>query len=278
MAHVTTAGTWFSDAAQYDANLFSNAAVTGKRMRIGPTALGAGAATPAPFSLSAEAGQVTAIVKGQASQTGNLQQWQTNTGTVLAAVSNVGAVTGRAVALTAGSVGDTAIFVQGFASQTTALSIIKGGASQTGDLQQWQNNAGTVLTTISSSGVLATQAIGAAPGSGAVGNASYIGFGSYSNTGNTNGMSVWANGVANTPLAIMATASQTAPLTSWYDGTPVRLFSVEAGGRMKWASTNEQTTVGTTGTASALPALPTRYLKVLGSDGVALVVPAYAAA
>lgn len=40
----------------------------------------------------------------------------------------------------------------------------------------------------------------------------------------------------------------------------------------------EQTTVGSTGGASALPALPTKYIKILDSAGTTLVIPAYAAA
>ena len=45
----------------------------------------------------------------------------------------------------------------------------------------------------------------------------------------------------------------------------------------KWPSGNEQTTVGAAGGASALPATPTKYLKILDSAGTTLVIPAYAA-
>lgn len=51
-----------------------------------------------------------------------------------------------------------------------------------------------------------------------------------------------------------------------FDGTP-RLIAA-----------NEQTTVGAAGAGSALPATPTKYMKVRGSDDVLYVTPLYAAA
>lgn len=57
------------------------------------------------------------------------------------------------------------------------------------------------------------------------------------------------------------------------------LMSVSSAGLLKWtAAANVQTTVGAAGGASALPATPTKYLKVIGDDGVTYVIPAYAAA
>jgi hypothetical protein len=46
----------------------------------------------------------------------------------------------------------------------------------------------------------------------------------------------------------------------------------------RWnAAALEQTTVGAAGGASALPATPTKYLKVMDTAGTTLVIPAYAA-
>jgi hypothetical protein len=66
-----------------------------------------------------------------------------------------------------------------------------------------------------------------------------------------------------------------------------RLIEAGYGGTAKWALTkeglpewiaagNQQTTVGAAGAASALPATPTKYLKVVDSAGTTLVIPAYA--
>jgi len=57
-----------------------------------------------------------------------------------------------------------------------------------------------------------------------------------------------------------------------------RKFSVDSAGLLGWVAGNEQTTVGAAGGASALPATPTKYLKIKDSGGTTLVVPAYAAA
>lgn len=55
-------------------------------------------------------------------------------------------------------------------------------------------------------------------------------------------------------------------------------FTIDPAGIPHWAaSVNQQTTVGAAGAASALPATPTKYLKVVDSTGATLVLPAYAA-
>lgn len=84
----------------------------------------------------------------------------------------------------------------------------------------------------------------------------------------------------NVGLAVRANSpSQSANLQDWQDSTAASLFSVTAAGLPKWsAAANVQTTVGAAGGASALPATPSKYLKVVGDDGVTYVVPAYAAA
>jgi hypothetical protein len=46
---------------------------------------------------------------------------------------------------------------------------------------------------------------------------------------------------------------------------------------LQFQAANAQTTVGAAGGASALPATPTKYLKVKDSAGTTLVIPAYAA-
>ena len=63
-----------------------------------------------------------------------------------------------------------------------------------------------------------------------------------------------------------------------YDGSAFT-FAITRTGLPKWtAAGNQQTTVGAAGAAAALPATPTKYLKVLDSAGATLVVPAFAAA
>jgi hypothetical protein len=57
----------------------------------------------------------------------------------------------------------------------------------------------------------------------------------------------------------------------------VEKMSVDKDGLLNWIAGNEQTTVGAAGGASALPATPTKYIKIKNSAGTTLVIPAYAA-
>lgn len=87
-------------------------------------------------------------------------------------------------------------------------------------------------------------------------------------------------GVAASSFEVVLAASHSADafkiLAS--DGT-TKLFAVNPAGLLTWAAAgNEQTTVGAAGGASALPATPTKFLKVKDSAGTTLVIPAYAAA
>jgi hypothetical protein len=160
------------------------------------------------FATSGSNGKV--IVRGLASNTANLQEWQNNAGTVLAYVSSDASVIGTPsncyigandnsggqiilygsaggygvgfkttssgsevirfnsgqIALTVGQGGNNAgLLVNGnlgssgsvasFVNAGNAASkgiVVKGATSQTGNLQEWQNNAGSVLSAVKSDG------------------------------------------------------------------------------------------------------------------------------
>lgn len=123
------------------------------------------------------------------------------------------------------------------------------------------------------------------------------------------GATFYANNNAATGGTVVAAfkahSAQTAPLTQWLNsssaalsyiasngefrsinnkfavrnaGDTATMFSVSADGP-KWDDVSiQQTTVGAAGGAAALPATPTKYLKVQDSTGATLVIPAYAAA
>lgn len=81
------------------------------------------------------------------------------------------------------------------------------------------------------------------------------------------------------PLTVQGKPLQSADLHQWKDSAGTVSLAVTAAGLPKWAAAgNVQTTVGAAGGAAALPASPTKYLKVVGDDGVTYVVPAFAAA
>lgn len=133
------------------------------------------------------------VVQGVASQTANLQQWQSSAGTVLTAVDASGNLlfdSGKGISTTAadgnlyigqssraGGTGGKNLyygsayyggyaheFFGGSASNMTGVMLVtssqaskigltvKGAASQTANLQEWQSSAGTVLASVSSGG------------------------------------------------------------------------------------------------------------------------------
>lgn len=62
------------------------------------------------------------------------------------------------------------------------------------------------------------------------------------------------------------------------NGAGTELMSIEASGLLKWsAAANVQATVGGAGGASAPPATPAKWLKVIGDNGQTYVIPAYLA-
>lgn len=88
------------------------------------------------------AGTIPLVTKGAASQTADLQEWQSSTGTVLAAVSSSGSVLApNGVNSTLTNPAKTSVFVKGAASQTAALVDV-------------QDSAGTDLLQLDSAGQL----------------------------------------------------------------------------------------------------------------------------
>lgn len=144
--------------------------------------------------------------------------------------------------------------------------IVKGAAAQAANLQQWQNSAGTVLASIRNDGAFLTPTI--LPVSGA---------NPYLATGVTWALTGQAT-TGSTLLSLRASTGQTANIQEWGTNAALGIFAITAAGLPKWAlAGNEQTTVGAAGGGSALPATPTKYLKVVDSAGTTLVIPAYAA-
>jgi hypothetical protein len=105
------------------------------------------------------ASSIGLIVKGAASQTANLQEWQNSAGTVVAKVDNLGVIS-SSLGLTIGSASFGGVAWNGISNPggvtTLPTLVVKGVASQTADLQQWQNSAGTSLIKIDSGGNLAS--------------------------------------------------------------------------------------------------------------------------
>ena len=131
----------------------------------GKISTGNGVSTP-PAQLTtfaSSASTIGLIVRGYASQTANLQEWQNSAGGVVATMNIYGTFvaggnlqTNNLFSVGSAARGTEKVFVLNDIASNVGL-IVKGAASQTADLQQWQNSAGTVLASINASGDLTVQ-------------------------------------------------------------------------------------------------------------------------
>lgn len=168
---------------------------------------------------------VGVIVRGAASQTANLQQWQNSAGTVLASIDANG--TGRFNYFGVGSgVAITAMNNTLITSASTIGVIVKGAASQTANLQEWQNSAGGILVRVESGGnVVVDQAV----------RTQFV-----TNTGNTGAyidtaavsgsFSVIQRTTTAVNVIVKAVASQTADLQQWQDSSGSAVAYVNSAG------------------------------------------------
>jgi hypothetical protein len=93
-------------------------------------------------------------IRGFTSQTANMQEWQTNTGTVQARVTSGGSIVttqGFAVLGGASISGSTAALFQSSSAARIPVTV-QGAASQSANLQEWQNSAGSILGRVDSGG------------------------------------------------------------------------------------------------------------------------------
>jgi hypothetical protein len=114
----------------------------------------AGSTVNSVFTTTTTAG-VPIISRGMASQTGNLQEWQSSDSTVRASVNPSGVIYGLAFATQdwAGDAADTAASLGIRSMGTTSVgAVFKGVASQSADLTEWQDSTGAVLAKVTSAG------------------------------------------------------------------------------------------------------------------------------
>jgi hypothetical protein len=96
---------------------------------------------------------VPLTIKGTTTQTGNLQQWQNVSNTNLAIIFSNGALSANGY-LTIGATTQSSTTVADFRIGNSVHKgiTVRGAVSQTGTLQEWQNSAGAVLTSINALG------------------------------------------------------------------------------------------------------------------------------
>jgi hypothetical protein len=85
------------------------------------------------------------VVKGfSATQTGDLTQWQDNTGSVRIAIDATGRIMSQSSANLGGFPSGLAVLGVRTSSASTTVSILRGAASQTGSMLQFQNDTGGI--------------------------------------------------------------------------------------------------------------------------------------
>jgi hypothetical protein len=107
---------------------------------------------------SQAAARVGVVIRGAASQTASLTAWQNNAGSLVATMSAAGDLALYGNGITSGDhrVG-TATYLSATLNVITRATtekglVIRGQASQTANLQEWQNSAGTITARVTSSG------------------------------------------------------------------------------------------------------------------------------
>ena len=180
-------------------------------------------------------GAVGMAVRGAASQSANLQEWQNDSGVAQSWIDNTGLnlfvssvrprstpTTGAFLALNSN---------QAQITQQTAGAvafIIRGAASQTANLQEWQNSAGSILSRIESSGNAQFPIAG-------------VGATALNSLGGT--FRVMNAGAAAVGITVRGAASQTANLTEWQDSGGSLLAWANASGAftaLQYSTINSQ--------------------------------------
>ncbi len=174
------------------------------------------------------------IIKGAVSQNsgGALTLWQNNLSSTLAQVTGTGRIY-SAVSITAGAISTSLGALTAIPTSAGIIgSVVRGFASQTADLQQWQNSAGTVLASVDKDGYLQTPRLVITNGGNIIdsaGTTPYFGFGS-------NQIAIYARNAAYKPLIIQGAASQTANLLEFQNSSGTAITYVTASGHITASS------------------------------------------
>ena len=162
-------------------------------------------------------------IKGAASQTANLTQWQDSGGNILTRVQADGTISwGTGTSALQNSSGRLIVNP----SSASAIAVIaKGAASQTANLQEWQNSAGTVLSNIRPDGTIAAPYLDNPAASG-----------SYLQVNAGTSIDIIARVVAQPTFRVRGVSGQTASLQQWQSSSGTVLANVDSSGNITDAS------------------------------------------
>jgi hypothetical protein len=112
------------------------------------------------LSVVTGAGTVGAVIRGAASQTADLQQWQNSAGALVANMTASGTLALYGNGITSGDhrIGTASYYSATLSVQARSATekgqVVRGFASQTANLQEWQDSAGTILARVNPIGIL----------------------------------------------------------------------------------------------------------------------------
>jgi hypothetical protein len=175
--------------------------------------------TTSPQQINGAASSVGLIVRANATTPGNLQEWKSSAGTTLALIGSSGSFTFGPNFSSFLSAVNGRVEVQPNAATVVPI-VAKGFASQTANLQEWQNSAGTVLSFVSSTGNIRTTV------------AAVFGSTSFGSMVNVTPLSAATVGVT-----VRGAASQTANLQEWQNSGGTILSYVDSAGNINFSST-----------------------------------------
>lgn len=146
---------WQNNSGSALTNIASNGGITASSyIRTTGGIVGGGSSILGSAGVTAYAASASSngvIVRGAAAQTANLTEWQDSAGTSNAWIDSAGGGRFRRHAVNSTLTGGITSLITTLGTTEIGLAI-KATASQTADLQQWQNSSGTVLAYVNSNG------------------------------------------------------------------------------------------------------------------------------
>jgi hypothetical protein len=166
------------------------------------------------------------VVRGVASQTADLQQWRNSSGTVLASIAPSGYLTvpgiisgatgiqsGASVGINIANFTSSAQLAVSTAGASYLGIMVRGAASQTADLQQWQDSAGTVVASVQVNGNIHAAFID-----------SQASTSTYMQTGA--GMQFINRAITDVAIIVKGASGQTANLQQWQNSAGTKLAAI----------------------------------------------------
>ena len=151
--------------SEYNGNFYVNTIISSSSFLISKSTAFAtsSAVTPGTVSLPPQLSVTTSgsttsgiIVRGSASQSVDLQQWQDSASTVKAYVNNVGVISAAGF-----TTGGTSVFNYTTTFQNaTVIPLIAKNLGGIADIQQWQNSSASILAGVTASGFIYTGSAG----------------------------------------------------------------------------------------------------------------------